>query len=66
MVIDVAALKDVDPNAAPNSDLRSKGSEATPNGTIAVQTGNVAKHLHGNADEIQYRAGPHFHAGLLA
>ena len=54
MVIDVAALKDADLGATPNPDLRSKTFVATPNGTIAVQTGNVAKHFHSNADEIQY------------
>lgn len=54
MIIDVAALKDADLNATPNPDLRSKGFVATPNGTIAVQTGNVGKHFHTNADEIQY------------
>lgn len=54
MIIDVAALKDADLNATPNPDLRSKGFVATPNGTLAVQTGNVAKHFHTNADEIQY------------
>lgn len=54
MIIDVAALKDADLNATPNPDLRSKGFVATPNGTIAVQTGNVAKHFHSNVDEIQY------------
>ena len=53
-IIDVAALKDADLNATSNPDLRSKGFVATPNGTIAVQTGNVAKHFHSNADEIQY------------
>ena len=54
MIIDVAALKDADLNATPNPDQRSKGFVATPNGTIAVQTGNVAKHFHSNVDEIQY------------
>lgn len=54
MIIDVAALKDADLNATPSPDLRSKGFVATPNGTIAVQIGNVAKHFHSNADEIQY------------
>lgn len=53
-IIDVAALKDADLNATPNPDLRSKGYVATPNGTIAVQIGNVGKHFHTNADEIQY------------
>lgn len=54
MIIDVAALKDADLNATPNPDLRSKGFVATPNGTIGVQIGNVAKHFHAGADEIQY------------
>ena len=54
MIIDVAALKDADLNATPNPDLRSKGFVATEHGTVAVQTGNVAKHFHSNADEIQY------------
>ena len=54
MIIDVAALKDADLNATSNPDLRSKGFVATPNGTIAVQTGNVGKHFHTHADEIQY------------
>lgn len=54
LIIDVAALKDADLNATPNPDLRSKGFVATLNGTIAVQTGNVAKHFHTNTDEIQY------------
>lgn len=54
MIIDVAAFKDADLNATPFPDLRAKGFVSTPNGTIAVQTGNVAKHFHANADEIQY------------
>ncbi len=54
MIIDVAALKDTDLNATPIPDLRTKGLVATPNGTIAVQTGNVGKHFHASTDEIQY------------
>jgi mannose-6-phosphate isomerase-like protein (cupin superfamily) len=54
MIIDIAALKDADLPTTPNPDMRSKGLVATSNGTIAVQTGNVAKHFHTNADEIQY------------
>jgi mannose-6-phosphate isomerase-like protein (cupin superfamily) len=53
-IIDVAALKDGDLLATPNPDLRSKGFVATPNATLAVQMGNVAKHFHSNTDEIQY------------
>ena len=54
IIIDVAALKDADLNATPNPDLRSKGFVATEHGAVAVQTGNVAKHFHSNAEEIQY------------
>lgn len=54
MILDVAALKDADLNPTAIADLRSKGFVATPNGTIAVQIGNVGKHFHANADEIQY------------
>ena len=54
MIIDIAALKDADLPPTPYPDLRSKGLVATANATLAVQTGNVAKHFHTSADEIQY------------
>jgi len=54
MIIDVAALKDADLNATSNPDLRSKPFVVTEYGTLAVQIGNVAKHFHANAHEIQY------------
>ena len=54
MVIDIAALKDADLAATPNPDLRSKSLVTTDNATLAVQTGNVAKHFHARSDEIQY------------
>ena len=54
LIIDVAALKDADLGATSNPDLRSKGFVTTPNATLAVQMGNVAKHFHSNTDEIQY------------
>jgi mannose-6-phosphate isomerase-like protein (cupin superfamily) len=54
LIIDIAALKDADLNATPNPDLRNKGLVTTTNATLAVQMGNVAKHFHTNADEIQY------------
>jgi mannose-6-phosphate isomerase-like protein (cupin superfamily) len=54
MIIDVAALKDADLLPTPIPDQRSKGFVITPNATIAVQTGNVPKHIHSNTDEIQY------------
>lgn len=54
MIIDIAALKDADLNTTPNPDLRNKGLVNTTNATLAVQMGNVGKHFHTNADEIQY------------
>lgn len=37
----------------PNTDLRSRTLVATPDGTVAVQSGNVLRHFHESADEIQ-------------
>ncbi|MBL6453747.1 cupin domain-containing protein [Belnapia sp. T6] len=37
----------------PNTDLRSRLLVATPEGTIAVQSGNVFRHYHADANEIQ-------------
>jgi quercetin dioxygenase-like cupin family protein len=37
----------------PNTDLRSRTLFATPDGTVAVQSGNVAKHFHADANEVQ-------------
>jgi mannose-6-phosphate isomerase-like protein (cupin superfamily) len=54
MIIDVAALKDADLAATPNPDLRSRTFVATEQATIAVQMGNVKKHFHTDANEIQY------------
>jgi mannose-6-phosphate isomerase-like protein (cupin superfamily) len=36
-----------------NTDLRSRSLVATRDGTINVQSGNVLKHFHRDADEIQ-------------
>ena len=36
-----------------NTDLRSRNLVATPQGTINIQSGNVFKHFHRDADEIQ-------------
>lgn len=38
---------------APNADLRSRTLLALPEGTVAVQSGNVVKHFHADANEIQ-------------
>ncbi len=55
-IIDLRAMTDADIGAqVPNmGTLRSKGLVVTSNGTVAVQTGNVPKHIHTGSDEIQY------------
>ncbi|AQV94337.1 cupin [Cupriavidus necator] len=55
-VINLAAMtsEDIGPQVPNMGTLRTKGLVATPNGTIAVQSGNVPKHYHTSADEIQY------------
>jgi hypothetical protein len=37
----------------PNTDLRSRSLVVTQYGTVAVQSGNVAKHFHADANEVQ-------------
>jgi quercetin dioxygenase-like cupin family protein len=55
-IIDLMAMTNADIGAQiPNmGTLRSKGLVVTPNGTVAIQTGNVPKHIHMGSDEIQY------------
>ncbi len=55
-VIDLAALTDADlGNIIPNlGTLRSRTLVVQPTGTMAVQTGNVPKHTHTDANEFQY------------
>jgi mannose-6-phosphate isomerase-like protein (cupin superfamily) len=54
MIIDIAAIKEADLPTTPNPDLRAKGLVSTEQATIAVQMGNVGKHFHTDANEIQY------------
>lgn len=55
-IIDLMAMTDADLGAEiPNmGTLRSRGLVVTSSGTVAVQTGNVPKHIHKGSDEIQY------------
>jgi len=39
---------------AANADLRSRSLVVTEHGTVAVQSGNVVKHYHADANEIQF------------
>lgn len=55
-IINLMAMTDeqIGPFAgAPNTDLRSKLLAATEHGTLAVQSGNVVKHYHADANEFQ-------------
>lgn len=53
-VIDLAGMKhdDIPKTALP--EMNSKGLVITEAGTVGIQSGNVAKHIHPKTDEIQY------------
>lgn len=53
-VIDLASLKHADIPTTPNPEMNSKLLVNTDNATLAVQSGNVKKHMHPKTDEIQY------------
>jgi len=55
-IIDVGAMTDADLGAVvPHfTSLRTKMLVSTPQGAIAVQTGDVPKHTHADSLEIQY------------
>lgn len=53
-MIDLAAMKHGDIPATPNPEMHAKGLVVTDSGTVGIQSGNVAKHIHPKTDEIQY------------
>src|SRR6266571_9555411 len=53
-IIDLAYIKHADLPATANPDMNAKALVVTDNATIAIQSGNVAKHIHPKTDEIQY------------
>jgi mannose-6-phosphate isomerase-like protein (cupin superfamily) len=53
-MIDLMALKHADLPETSNPEMRNRMLVNTPNATIALQSGNVAKHIHPKTDEIQY------------
>jgi len=53
-IIDLAALKHDDLPKTPYPEQTSKTLVVTDNATIAVQSGNVGKHIHPKTNEIQY------------
>ncbi len=53
-MIDLLALKHADLPTTPNPEMNAKAFVITDSGTVGIQSGNVAKHIHPKTDEIQY------------
>jgi mannose-6-phosphate isomerase-like protein (cupin superfamily) len=53
-MVDLTAMKHGDIPTTPNPDMNSKLLVNTDGATVAIQSGNVAKHMHPKTDEIQY------------
>ena len=53
-MIDLAAIKHTDLPTTPNPEMNTRMLVTTTSGTIQLQSGNVAKHMHPMTDEIQY------------
>ena len=53
-MIDLAVLKHDDLPKTANPEMNNRSLVITDNATVAVQSGNVAKHMHPKTDEIQY------------
>ncbi len=54
MMIDLTALKHADLPKTGNPEMNARPLVVTDNATVAVQSGNVGKHIHPKTDEIQY------------
>lgn len=54
MMIDLTALKHGDLPKTSNPEMNTRMFVVTDSGTIQLQSGNVAKHMHPKTDEIQY------------
>ncbi len=53
-MIDLGGMKHADLPTTPNPEMNAKGLVVTSNATVGIQSGNVAKHMHPQTDEIQY------------
>ena len=52
-VIDLVSIRHADlPGTGP--EMNARGIVTTDHGTVGIQSGNVAKHMHPQTDEIQY------------
>lgn len=54
MAIDLMALKHGDLPKTGNPEMNTRMLVVTDSGTVQLQSGNVAKHMHPKTDEIQY------------
>ena len=54
MMIDLMALKHADLPKTSNPEMNNRMFVVTDVGTVQLQSGNVAKHMHPKTDEIQY------------
>lgn len=53
-MIDLSALRHGDLAGTANPEMNARALVNTDHATIAIQSGNVAKHIHPKTDEIQY------------
>ena len=53
-MVDLGALKHGDLPTTSNPEMNTRMLVVTDNATVAVQSGNVKKHIHPKTDEIQY------------
>jgi mannose-6-phosphate isomerase-like protein (cupin superfamily) len=53
-MFDLMALKHADLAETPNPEMHNRMLVNTEHATVALQSGNVAKHIHPKTDEIQY------------
>jgi mannose-6-phosphate isomerase-like protein (cupin superfamily) len=53
-MIDLASIKHADLPTTPNPEMNTRMLVTTGSGTIQLQSGNVAKHMHPMTDEFQY------------
>lgn len=53
-MIDLMSLKHGDLPTTSNPEMNSRSLVTTDNATVAIQSGNVAKHMHPKTNEIQY------------
>lgn len=53
-VIDLLAIKHDDLPRTANAELNARPLVITDHATVGIQSGNIAKHIHPQTDEIQY------------